>query len=297
VYLESEQLQDRQKNADAVSPFRYPGGKAFFSDFLAQELARLGSSSKSYLEPFAGGAGAAIRLLEGRVVDRIFLNDADVRVSSAWSALVSHNERFLEELAAVQPSMENWYNYKRIIDDPSLASDEFELGFATFFLNRTNRGGIIQGAAPIGGYDQNGKWKIDVRFYRETMMRRVAWIGAHASQIEVSGMDAMEFLRASSCDVDLSTSLYFVDPPYVSAGSRLYMNGMTEDDHRTLAKYLCEGNITNWIMTYDDCDLVAEIYGSQHISTLDVRYSLQKKRVEGEVLIRPLAREDASALQ
>jgi DNA adenine methylase len=278
-----------QMPSAGISPFRYPGGKAWLAETLAAKLRTIAPAGGTYLEPYAGGAGAAVRLLATGAAAEIYLNDADPRVHAIWSALLTDNARFQDKLVSIEPSVTQWWEFKRIVDQPELAADTFELGFASFFLNRTNRSGILQGAAPIGGYAQSGDWKLDARFYRETLLARVRWLGEHADKIHISGLDGLKFLKKVRSQVDLSTSLFFVDPPYVSAGSRLYMNGMKTDDHKKLAKFLCSGEIKNWLLTYDDSPLVRSIYRLADVATLDVRYTLQKKRRERELLIRPLS--------
>lgn len=270
-----------------MSPFRYPGGKAFFANELQQALLALPNGLRSYLEPYAGGAGAAIRLLGANVVDMIYLNDADIRVYAAWHAMTSDNMRFVEALRETPVDLDSWWRFKGIVDDPATAADSFELGFATFFLNRTNRSGIVRGAGPIGGYHQSGDWKLDVRFNREAMIDRVAWIGQNAHRIVLSNMDGLSFVQTTSNNIDLDRSLYFVDPPYVNAGSRLYLNGMSKRDHIVLGAYLCSGIIPHWIVTYDDCELIRGAYQGATIKRLNVLYSLQNKRLEGEILVTP----------
>lgn len=276
-----------RRDRAAMSPFRYPGGKAFFASELHRALLALPNGLKSYLEPYAGGAGAAIRLLGANSVDVIYLNDADARVYQAWRAMTGENTRFVEAVQRTPVSLDSWWRFKHVVDNPDEATDEFELGFATFFLNRTNRSGIVRGAGPIGGYSQAGNWKLDVRFNRDAMVQRVKWIGQNADRIILSNMDGLQFVKSTSSVIDLDRSLYFIDPPYVSAGSRLYLNGMTTRDHRVLGAYLCAGVIPNWIVTYDDCDLIRSAYRGARIERLEVLYSLQRKRLEGEILVTP----------
>lgn len=276
-----------KSNPAGMSPFRYPGGKAWLTGVLEKELQAVAPDGGVYLEPYAGGAGAAVRLLALGAASEVHLNDADPRVHSAWRALIKENSRFQEALETVEPTISQWWECKRLIDNPALASDSFELGFAAFYLNRTNRSGILQGAAPIGGYAQTGDWKLDARFYRDTLSRRVAWIGENADRIHLSNLNGLDFLRDRSQSV-APPSFYFIDPPYVAAGSRLYMNGMTPSDHRALGEFLCSKAIQNWLLTYDDCSLVREIYKFVKVESLPVRYTLQKKRKDNELIIRPL---------
>lgn len=276
-----------RRNGAAMSPFRYPGGKAFFADELAKVIQEMPGGITGYLEPYAGGAGAAIRLLGANVVDNIYLNDADIRVYEVWRAMKYENDRFVAAIEETPVNLNTWYVQKCIVDNPATARDGFELGFATFFLNRTNRSGIVRGAGPIGGYKQEGAWKLDVRFNKSAIVERVKWIGQNADRIHLSNMDGLSFIKKSSNEIDLSRSLYFVDPPYVSAGSRLYLNGMRDRDHRVLGAYLCSGVIPHWIVTYDDCPLIRDSYSGAQIKRLEVLYSLQNKRVEGEILVTP----------
>jgi DNA adenine methylase len=239
------------------------------------------------LEPYAGGAGAATRLLASGAASEIYLNDRDPRVYAAWMSILYENDRFVDELASRTPDINAWRACKQIVDSPYLARDRFELGFAAFFLNRTNRSGILQGAAPIGGYEQSGEWKLDARFYRETLLSRVRWLGTVRHRIHLTRLDGLRFLRRMASANELRRSLFFIDPPYVGMGSRLYLNAMQAADHQSLAEFLCSGAVPNWIVTYDDDPFVRKLYATQHVATKDVRYTLHRKRQANEVVIRP----------
>lgn len=272
-----------------TTPFRYPGGKAFLYAELERRLEACSPGRLlNYAEPYAGGAGAAIRLLANQKVERLFLNDYDLRVYSAWNAILHDAPRFIDKIMSIPLNVETWRGQREI----DLAAereqlDPFEVGFATFFLNRTNRSGIIIGAGPIGGYDQTGKWKIDARFPREALAARVQWISDHRSQIELSNEDGLAFLR-SRAQSDGAQTFFFIDPPYVSAGSRLYMNAMSELLHLNLAKFLIGNNdMPHWVVTYDDHPLIRTAYSRAAVEELQVHYSLQKKRSAGELLIVP----------
>lgn len=282
-----------------MSPFRYPGGKGFLSGFLADHLAKCFDSSRiTFLEPFCGGAGAAVNLLADGYVDSLHLNDADVRVYSAWRAMLSETERFIDRIQSVPLTMDEWYIQSRVSTDDTNSNYDFDLGFASFYLNRTTRSGIVSKAGPIGGYDQTGKWKIDARFNRQGLIERVKWIGANRERIKISNLDVLSFLDRSRRALNSSSSFYFIDPPYVKAGGRLYLNAMGEDKHVALSDMLTSGKITKWVLTYDDHPLIRQIYSDQNMKTIDVNYSLQKKRKEAEILITPSAAryESASAL-
>lgn len=275
------------RSTEAVSPFRYPGGKGFLTGFLNAEVEKLGNCKRQYVEPFAGGAGAALNLLSKNQVDHVHLNDLDIRVHSAWKAVLEENDRFIDAVKTCDVSLKTWEWAKSFVDQPG-QSYSFDLGFATFFVNRTSRAGIISGSGPIGGYKQSGTWKIDARFYRETMMERIKWVGRNAERISLYRLPVVDFLEQCEKMLPSKNTLYFIDPPYVKIGSRLYLDGMLDGGHERLAKYINESRLTNWIITYDDHPLVRDLYKKYSIRHLQVNYSLGRTRKENEVLISPV---------
>ena len=270
-----------------VSPLRYPGGKAALTGFLAQTIELNSLSGCLYFEPFAGGAGAALRLLLEGVVSELHLNDRDPRIAAFWNAALNESERFIEAILTVPVNTMEWHKQREICYNPAL-SKPFELGFATFYLNRCNRSGVIIGAAPIGGYAQKGHWKIGTRFYRKQLAKRIRVLASRRDQIHVTGMDAKDFLVEHLPRSRRREGLFvYLDPPYYSKGSRLYMNAYEDQDHRRLADYMQRQSDLRWVASYDDTDFIRELYTSCNISDNLLQYSLQGKRLAKEILIAP----------
>lgn len=268
------------------TPFRYPGGKAFLADALEERIAAR-PLIETYAEPFAGGAGAAIELLARGAVDSIALNDFDRRIYSAWWAILQRTDDFIERIEATTIDLETWYACRDLVDANAVNADPFELGFATYLLNRTNHSGVIIGAGPIGGYKQTGKWLIDVRWYSDTMTKRIRWLGERRDRIQLSNLDGLAFLRTYNAETAART-FFFVDPPYVQAGAKLYLNAMNDLKHRDLATFLTGDEAPpHWMVTYDDCNLIHSAYREANIDQLPVRYSLRNKRTEHEVCVVP----------
>ncbi|WP_299984899.1 DNA adenine methylase [uncultured Ruegeria sp.] len=276
----------RLSSVGYFSPLRYPGGKGFLTGYLASAIEALPSENgASYVEPYCGGAGAALALLGQGKVDRVYLNDRDVRVYSIWRAMLQENQRFLEVLKATPVTLKTWRESREVLEDAG-DSYSFEVGFAAYFINRTSRSGIIFGSGPIGGYKQQGNWKIDARYYKETMERRIQWLGSQSRKIALSNEDGLPFLRRCTKQLDGASTLYFVDPPYVQAGSRLYLNAMNDKLHRDLATFLKSDACKHWVLTYDNDPLIRELYDGRKMSYLSVNYSLRKTRKENELLVR-----------
>ena len=269
------------------SPLRYPGGKAPLANFLAETIELNGLIGCSYFEPFAGGAGAALHLLREGVASEIYLNDLDPHIYSFWRAVLDESERFADAVLSVPVTLSEWRRQREICILAD-ATQTFDLGFATFYLNRCNRSGIILGSAPIGGYAQKGEWRIDARFYRKSLAERVLAIGRQRDVIHVSNKDAIEFLASCLLSGDERVpSFAYLDPPYHEKGNRLYMNTYSDDDHRKLAQYIKQRKDLPWVISYDDSKGIRELYSNCNISKLSLRYSLQKKRNAQELLIWP----------
>ena len=243
-----------------------------------------------YYEPFAGGAGAALQLLRDDVVSNIYLNDLDRCIFSFWRAVLDDPDRFKKRIHQIPLTVEEWRCQRAIYDDDRhRASKSFELGFATFYLNRCSRSGIIVGSAPIGGYKQQGRWPIGARFYRDSLAERIDWVASHASRIHLSNKDALRFLVEDLPRGRRREQVFvYLDPPYYVNSQRLYYNSYQTRDHRRLAGYLKRQRVLKWLMSYDNEPFVRSMYSDLSIGPQYLQYSLQTKTRTRELLIAPL---------
>lgn len=254
---------------------------------LAQTIKLNGLEGCPYYEPFAGGAGAALRLLREGVVSEVHLNDLDPAIAAFWRTVLEQPERFAEAIMEVPLNIEEWKRQRDIYQGGSdAASDLFDYGFATFYLNRCNRSGVLSGAGPIGGYEQAGEWKMDARFNRENLAERVRRVAERREQIHITNMDALEFLvRCLPLGRKRSRVFVYLDPPYFSNGNRLYLNYYVRRNHVSLAKYINKQKTLNWLISYDDTEFIRQLYSDLNLHNLGITYSLQNKRNANEVLI------------
>lgn len=270
-----------------ASPLRYPGGKGCLSGLLTDVLDLNDLRGCVYYEPYAGGAGAALELLRSDAVSEVFINDADVRIGAFWESVLDETDRFVEEIFEVPLTIDEWRRQHDACANPA-KGNRFSTGFAAFYMNRCNRSGVLSGAGPIGGYAQAGKWKLDVRFNRETLAERVLALGRLRERIHVFNTDALDFLKKQLPRGNARKQvLVYLDPPYVNKGQRLYLNSYEARDHKKLANYITPQSTLPWIMSYDDTDLVRQLYADQQLALLPIRYSLQEKRDARELLIAP----------
>lgn len=271
--------------AELYSPLRYPGGKARLADFLIEVIKYNNLSMPHYVEPYAGGAGAALRLLFEEYVETITINDADPRIRCFWQAVTKHNDSFLQLLDESVVTVEEWHKQREIYKKRDLRK-VLELGFATFFLNRTTRSGIIHNGGPIGGYNQSGNYKIDARYNRDQLARRIQRIGAYADRIEVTGEDGLALLKKlNRHHVRAKRTLVYLDPPYYSKGADLYLNRFNHEQHASLAAYLSTHKNFPWVMTYDNVEEIRELYSGFPQLFFNLSYSAYERRRGQELLI------------
>jgi len=153
------------------SPLRYPGGKGRLAKYFADIVEVNGLVGGHYFEPYAGGAGVALSLLLNEVVSHIYLNDLNYPLFCFWDSVLNNTEDLCKKIHNVKLTVNSWERHRhRVIN--SSEYNNLDVGFSMLFLNRTNRSGMIRGGM-IGGYEQAGKWKIDARFYKKTLIKRI----------------------------------------------------------------------------------------------------------------------------
>ena len=269
------------------SPLRYPGGKAKLAPFIAAVIRRNGHIRPEYFEPYAGGAGVALHLLFEEYADRVIINDADPRIHCFWEAVTRHTHEFTEMVEAVSVTVDEWRRQRAVYAACDRHSP-FEVGFATFFLNRTGRSGIIHSGGPIGGYDQVGVYKIDARFNRTDLVRRIKRIGAYADRIDAVCNDGLCLLRELAADQTRAEhAVVYLDPPYYNKSHELYLNHFTHDQHEALATFLQNDATFAWMLTYDNASAIGHLYKEWPQLTFNLRYSTYKSREGLELLIHP----------
>ena len=268
-----------------VSPLRYPGGKARLGPLLADLLREQHHPvPRVFVEPFAGGAGAGLYLLRQGVVDRLVLNDAHPGVAAFWRSIVTYPEEFCTLIRETSASLENWYWARDVLQNASLSTDDLTLGFATFFLNRTNRSGILMNAYPIGGLDQAGKYKIGDRYNQDALVERVRAIAAMSARITVTQEDGTDLL-ARAGDLGSADEVFaLVDPPYVGMGHRLYELAFTQEDHERLDAVLKSAPY-RWVLTYDDAPLVRGLYPPDWCEEFGMSYSAARAYRGQEIMV------------
>lgn len=262
------------------SPLRYPGGKRRLFSVVTRLLEENGLHSIQYAEPYAGGAAVALSLLFEEYASSIHLNDLSRPIFALWDSVINHTDDVCERIIATPVTMEAWYE-QRAVYCSSETADLTDLGFATLFLNRTNRSGILSGGV-IGGKQQNGPWSLDARFNKSDLTKRINKIGRYRGRIQLYQQDALDFINQKLINFP-SNSFAFFDPPYIESGKDLYLNNYTLEGHRALSEAVQTLDVP-WICTYDHAAVESGLYPAHRRMEYRLPYTAQGKHQGIEVM-------------
>lgn len=263
------------------TPLRYPGGKSIMTTFFIDLINANSMKNVVYAEPYAGGAGTAINLLLNGFVNEIMINDANICIYSFWHYLIKDSDRFIEKIKDTNVTIDEWFKQKEILKSSKLPT--FELAFATFFLSRTNRSGILTASA-IGGNTQEKQdkamYKIDCRYNKNELCSRISKIAKFSDKIIVSNLDAIDFLKK----IKGENIIVYLDPPYYVNGKFLYMNHYKHDDHLFLSDFLKTISNFKWVLSYDNVKEIRDMYSDLDLYEFSLIYTAQNIKNGRELL-------------
>ena len=265
--------------SNAYSPLRYPGGKNCIFPFVSSLITENGLVGCKYIEPYAGGAGLALRLLYEEYASGIIINDLDPLVHAFWTTCVSESDRLIKWIEKTSVTVATWRKCRDVIRNER-SEDAFGLASAFFFLNRTNVSGVLTGGV-IGGLQQTGNYKIDARYNKAELVRKIEKIARFSSRIEVSNLDGISLIEKFVKHAK-GTFLY-LDPPYYEKGSNLYLNAYKDADHTRLAQHVKKLS-TPWLLSYDNHSFITNLYPTFEKRAYKLQHSTSN-RIGDEVLI------------
>lgn len=251
-----------------LTPFRYPGAKNKLLPIIKPRLDEF-FEWDFYCEPFVGGGSVLLDVAQKKPEAKLFINDKDWWIASFWKVVAEHHSNELPALMKmleVHPTLDLFYKLKE-----TPANSEVEAAYRAIFFNRTTFSGILK-SGPIGGKDQKSQYKIDCRWNARKLGEKIVKCNhllAGRTQVECKDFKVYFPLTASCYPT-------YIDPPYYVKGDDLYQEYMTAQDHVDLAKIL-QGR-PNWILSYDDCPEIQELYKNNRIIDLAARYCINGKK-------------------
>ena len=264
------------------TPLRYPGGKGKLAAYVKRLMKANHLLDGEYVEPYAGGAAIALELLLHEFVTRIHINDISRPVYAFWRSVLHQTDGLCRLITDTPLTVKSWDAQKKVFSHQD-DHDDLGLGFATFFLNRTNRSGIFNGGI-IGGRNQTGRWKIDARYNATELVHRIESIASLRRRISLTRQDALRFLRAGIVRWPARTLIY-LDPPYYVKGRDLYYDFYQHEDHAEIAEFVTQEIVRQkWIVSYDNVPPICDLYEKCGYAVYDIAYSARSARRGAEVM-------------
>jgi DNA adenine methylase len=260
------------------SPLRYPGGKGKIANYIKLLYLQNDLLGSEYVEVYAGGASLALSLLYGEYASHVHINDLDRNGHAFWWAVLNETDDLCRRVSRSRPSRAEWTRQRAV----QLAShpDPVDLAFSTFFLNRTNRSGILTGGM-IGGRNQDGPWKLGARYNKPNLIQRIEKAARYASRTTLTKMDGARYIKKR---LPLLTSPFaYLDPPYFAKGQDLYQNFYDPQDHAAIAE-LVRRLDCQWLVSYDAVPEIMRLYKGVPHRRYSLSYSAQDRYRGREVM-------------
>lgn len=263
------------------SPLRYPGGKNRLANFIAK-ICVDNKIDGHYVEPYAGGASVALYLLLNSFVNEIIINDKDRSIYAFWHSVLNNSNELCELIHKTSISVNNWKSQREIQKNKKHA-DLLKLGFSTLFLNRTNVSGIINGGV-MGGLEQKGSYKIDCRFNKEDIIKRIQNISEKKNRIRLYNKDAIKLIDKIQQESLSNNIIFYFDPPYYLKGSSLYLNHYKTDDHSAVCEKIKQIKNIHWVISYDNVPKIKGLYSLYKKKEYSLTHTAHKSKLGKEIL-------------
>ncbi len=263
------------------SPLRYPGGKNKLSAFIAK-ICIDNKIDGNYVEPYSGGASVALFLLIEGFVDKITINDRDRSIYAFWHSVLNKTNELCKLIENAELTIAEWKKQKDIQINKKTV-DLLTLGFSTFYLNRTNRSGIINGGV-MGGIEQNGNYLMDCRFNKIELIQRIRLIAKYKKNIRLYKKDAIKLIDKIQQEAENDNVLFYFDPPYYLKASTLYMNHYKDKNHKKVSEKIKSIQNIKWIVSYDNVQEIQELYDDCDKKEFSFKHTAYESRVGQEII-------------
>ena len=264
------------------SPLRYPGGKGRLAQYFKALFRTNDLLESEYVEVFAGGASVALALLFSEYAARIHINDLSRPIYAFWHSVLNEPDKLCSRISKARLDLREWRRQRAVLMACERA-EPLELGFATFYVNRTSRSGIIGSRAGIiGGNHQTGPWRLDARYNAPALIERIERVARQRHRISLYNLDAELLLRNVVPRLGQRTLVY-LDPPYFRKGQRLYTNFYEPGDHAAIARRARHLK-QPWLISYDDVPEVRRLYRGCTRQSYTISYTAGNRYAGAEVL-------------
>lgn len=244
------------------SPLRYPGGK---QKAISQIASILPDKVAEYREPMVGGGSVFLHARSINLAKKYWINDKFPELVSFWKVvqdpkLCARLQQDLEKLRTSFQSPEQAKEYF-LKARSEQTDDSYRLAFLFFFFNRVT----FSGTTRAGGFSSAAS---NTRFTASSIERLCSMPSA-LDGVTISNHEFEELIVHPGDDVFL-----FLDPPYFTATKLYGRNGsLHQFDHERLASLLRKTE-HRFLITYDDCDEIRNMYQWAKIKTWSLQYGM-----------------------
>ena len=250
------------------SPLRYPGGKTRACNILDEIINEKGFDKSVVISPFFGG-GSFEFFLRTKYDSKLIVNDKFKPLISFWKSVQTRKVELCSELRKLLNVVSKSI-FSTMRDTIMEDTDDFIQGYKYFVINRCS----FSGATLSGGFSTESSKK---RFTESSIKRTE---DLNLNDVEFHNLDFETFLKGKK-------GLIFLDPPYyLNENSKLYgKNGDMHENfnHKKLFQVLNKRK--NWIMTYNNCDYIRDLYKNYEIREVKWSYGMNASKESSEIVI------------
>tara|TARA_Y100000589_G_scaffold320490_1_gene350479 strand:+ start:176 stop:970 length:795 start_codon:yes stop_codon:yes gene_type:complete len=259
-------------NLNNKSPLRYPGGKTRACKLLDSVLSQHFDMNnyKLILSPFFGG-GSFEFYLQNKYKLPILANDKFIPLYNFWNQVKLNKEKIISDLnGQLGVSKEKFIEYR---NDILTLDNHLKQAVYYFIINRCS----FSGSTMSGGFSLEASKK---RFTSSSISRIN---NLNLDYIHFHNKDFSEFIKKEHN----TGTIMFLDPPYyLEKKSKLYGNNgdLHENfDHNLLFNII--KNQENWLLTYNNCDYIRNLYSDFTVIDADWKYGMNKNKNSSEIII------------
>ena len=260
-------------NMNNKSPLRYPGGKTRACrtlDIILKEHFDI-SQFDNFVSPFFGGGSFEFHIQNNYKLN-IIANDKFTPLYNFWNICKTDKENLCKELTKkidLIDKQEFTCLREKIIEE----NNKLNQSIMFFIINRCS----FSGATLSGGFSLEASKKRFTKSSIDTIEK------LNLSRFDIYNLDFEEFINTNQD----KKNLLFLDPPYyLEKSSTLY--GNNGDMHNTFDHnklYKCLSTKHNWIMTYNNCEYITNLYKDFKIIETSWSYGMNKSKKSSEIVI------------
>jgi DNA adenine methylase len=274
-----------------ISPLRYAGSKRKLFNYLERVLTHNKFLPQVLVEPFVGGGNIFLNFLSHHEGSTAVIADKDELVYSFWKTLFSDPKYLVNFIRKAKVNLKT-FDYYRYISSHSTGFSRRQLAETCLFLNRTSFSGILNDSAgPIGGREQKSIYKINCRFGRKNLIKKIKNISAFKNRVVILPYSWEETLKyvATKIEYKNASLLFYLDPPFYKKADQLYRYHFDDITHKNLRDRLVKLEYP-WILSYDRVKEIQNLYSAFTRINISMPYSINSpaKRLEKELIITPL---------